>query len=137
MTLTKETNLEHYKERLKRILKEHYKDPRMIFYGIQKHIDPEIKVTCGVYTSNILDWMAQEYKQEILDKVEKKYLSDVIRPFRKEVLEILKLEDHESNQEYLVIQVGHDCVELPRFKKETMYKGMAYYRAYRPEDLGL
>lgn len=70
--MEKETNLEHYKGRLKRILKEHYKDPGMIFYSIQDDIDPEIQRTSDFFTTSILDWMAQEYKPEPLDYVEKK-----------------------------------------------------------------
>ena len=136
MTLQKETNLEHYKERLKRILKEHYKDPGMIFYSIQDDIDPEIQRTSDFFTSSILDWMAQEYKPELLDKVERKYLSEVIRPFRKEVIAIKKLEVP-SGREYILIILKDDGMHFPCFKKDTMYKGMKLEKRYTPEELGL
>ena len=134
--MEKETNLEHYKERLKRILKEHYKDPGMIFYSIQDNIDPEIQRTSDFFTASILDWMAQEYKPEILDKVEKKYLSEVIRPFRKEVTTIKKLEVP-SGREYILIILKDDGMHFPCFKKDTMYKGMELEKRYTPEELGL
>lgn len=135
--MEKETNLEHYKERLKRILKEHYKDPGMIFYSIQDDIDPEIQRTSDFFTATILDWMAQEYKPEILDKVEKKYLSEVIRPFREEVIDITKMKDFVRYRDFIRIQVGDEYMFLPRFERDTMYKGMEYDKPYKPEELGL
>lgn len=134
--MEKETNLEHYKERLKRILKEHYKDPEMIFYSIQYNIDPEIQHTNNFFTASILDWMAQEYKPEILDKVEKKYLSEVIRPFREEVIAIKKLEVP-SGREYILIILKYDGMHFPCFEKGKMYKGMKLEKRYTPEELGL
>lgn len=135
--MSRETNLEHYKERLKRILKEHYKDPGMIFYSIQDDIDPEIQRTSDFFTATILDWMAQEYKPEILDKVEKKYLSEVIRPFREEVIDITKMKDLVRYRDFIRIQVGDEYMFLPRFEKDTMYKGLEYDKPYKPEELGL
>lgn len=134
--MSRETNLEHYKESLKRILKEHFNDPEMIFYSIQYNIDPEIQRTGDFFTDSILDWMAQEYKPEILDKVEKKYLSEVIRPFRKEVIAIKKLEVP-SGREYILIILKDDGMHFPCFKKDTMYKGMKLEKRYTPEELGL
>lgn len=135
--MEKETNLEHYLHRLKRVVKEKYNSPRMIFDTIQDYIDPQINHNCVEYTTDILEWMAQEYKGEILDYAEKKYLSEVIRPFRKEIKFISKLRDVASSQEFITIRVGLDYVSLPRFEKDTMYKGMEPYKDYKPEDLGL
>lgn len=135
--MEKETNLEHYKKRLKRILKEQYAHPSEIFYHIQRYIDPEIKTSSVEYTTSILDWMAQEYKEEILDYAEKKYLSEVIRPFRKEVTGIVKQKDMIYRQDFITILVGEDYSSLPRFERDTMYKGMEYDKTYKPEELGL
>lgn len=134
--MEKETNLEHYKKRLKSILKKYYKDPSMIFFNIQNYIDPEIKTISVNYTSSILEWMTQEYKQKLLDKVEKKYLSEVIRPFRKEVIAIEKLETY-TGEEYILILFKDDCMHFPSFKKGRMYKGMKLEKRYTPEELGL
>nr|DAJ89967.1 MAG TPA: hypothetical protein [Caudoviricetes sp.] len=134
--MEKETNLEHYKERLKRILKMKYKDPQTVFHDIKAYIDPEIQRTSDFFTSSILDWMAQEYKPELLDKVEKKYLSEVIRPFRKEVTTIKKIEAP-AGREYISILLKDDGMCLPCFKKDTMYKGLELEKGYTPEELGL
>ncbi len=135
--MEKETNLEHYLERLKSVVKEAYGSPILIFNSIQHYMDQEIEHNHKDYTSDILDWMAQEYKAEILDYAEKKYLSEVIRPFRKEVTDIVKLKDSAYCQDFIQILVGVDYVSLPHFDKGKMYKGMEYNRAYKPEELGL
>lgn len=134
--MKKETNLEHYKEILKSILKEHFKDPGMIFYSIRDDIDPEIQRTSDFFTATILDWMAQEYKEEILDKVEKKYLREVIEPFREEVIAIEKLETP-TGEEYILILFKDDSMHFPSFKKDTMYKGLEPEKRYTPEELRL
>ncbi len=135
--MEKETNLEHYLHRLKRIVKEKYNSPRMIFDTIQDYIDPQIKHNCIEYTTDILDWMAQEYKAEILDYAEKKYLSEVIRPFRKAVNGITKLTDTLRYRDFIRIQVGDAYLTFPSFEKGTRYKGMEYDKTYKPEELGL
>lgn len=136
MTPQKETNLEHYKGRLKKILKMGYKDPQTVFHDIKAYIDPEIQRTSDFFTSSILDWMAQEYKPELLDKIEKKYLSEVIRPFRKEVTVIKKL-GTPAGKEYILIILKDDSMSFPSFKKGRMYKGLELEKRYTPEELGL
>lgn len=137
MTPQKETNLEHYKGRLKKILKMGYKDPQTVFQDIKASIDPEIQRTSDFFTDTILEWMAQEYKEEILDYAEKKYLSEVIRPFREEVNGITKLTDSLRYRDFVRIQVGDDYLTFPQFEKGTWYKGMEYDKTYKPEELGL
>lgn len=134
--MEKETNLEHYKEILKSILKEHFKDPGMIFYSIRDDIDPEIQRTSDFFTATILDWMAQEYKEEILNYAEKKYLREVIEPFREEVIAIEKLETP-TGEEYILILFKDDSMHFPSFKKDTMYKGLELEKRYTPEELRL
>lgn len=135
--MEKETNLEHYLHRLKRIVKEKYNSPVMIFNTIQDYVDPQIKHDCIEYTTDILEWMAQEYKGDILDYTEKKYLSEVIGPFREEVIDITKMKDLVRYKDFIRIQVGDEYMFLPRFGRDTMYKGMEYDREYKPEELGL
>lgn len=135
--MEKETNLEHYLERLKSVVKEAYGSPILIFNSIQKYMDPGIQRNHEDYTSDILEWMAQEYKEEILDYAEKKYLSEVIRPFRKEVNGITKLTDSLRYRDFVRIQVGDDYLTFPQFEKGTWYKGMEYDKTYKPEELGL
>lgn len=135
--MEKETNLEHYLPEVKRAVQAAYGRPTQIFDTIQKYIDPGIKRNHLDYTSDILEWMAQEYKGDILDYAEKKYLSEVIRPFRKEVNDIKKLTDSVHYRDFILIQVGDDYLTFPHFEKGTRYKGMEYDKTYKPEELGL
>lgn len=79
--------------------------------------------------------------KEILDKVEKEYLENFLRPFKEEVKEITKIRKAFSFQnEMLHIglkDIGSYDIILPDFKKGTMYKGMELYEAYTLQELGL
>lgn len=146
--MKKETNLEYYLPELKMLVKEAYGSPKLIFTRIKRHLDPEIKSTQDTYTGDILDWMAQPHEMSILDSKEKKYLSEVIRPFRKEVKAIRKQEDpaDPAGKEYIQICLEKDLMNLPRekdlmtfpsFEKGEMYEGLEPYKNYTPEELGL
>lgn len=77
----------------------------------------------------------------ILDDVEKEYLSAVIKPFRDRVKHICKVWYITSSSEYqrIYITLSDDSynIDLPLFKKETMYKGMKTGKSYTLEELGL
>lgn len=82
------------------------------------------------------DW--QEYKEEILDKKEKEYLSAVIKPFRDEIKYIVKDDRYTGDREYIFIVIKNDCsITFPYFKKNAMYKGMELDKEYTLEELGL
>lgn len=134
--MEKETNLEHYMHRLKRVVKEAYGSPINIFNSIRNYIDPEIKHNHVEYTTDILEWMAQPYERPLLDSTEKKYLSEVIGPFKEEVTFIEKLEST-FGKEYILIILKDDGMHFPSFEKGKMYKGMEPKKRYTPEDLGL
>lgn len=78
------------------------------------------------------------YNCEVLDKVEKKYLSAVIRPFKKEIKyirkNIFRLVD---KYEYIEINLGGEAIVFPNFKKGTMYKNMKPNKKYTLKELGL
>ena len=80
--------------------------------------------------------MAQEYKGEILDYAEKRYLSEVIRPFREEVIAIEKSEAP-AGKEYISIFLKDDGMHFPYFAKDTRYSGLELEKKYTPEELGL
>jgi hypothetical protein len=75
-------------------------------------------------------------KEEILDDIEKKYLSAVIKPFRDRVKYISK-NFAVNDREYISINVNGTWVFLPYFKKGTMYKGMEINEIYSLKELGL
>lgn len=81
------------------------------------------------------DW--ELYKEPILDKEEKEYLENVLRPFKNKVNWVAK-NGCGNNFEYLWFDLREDdglC--LPSFKKDTMYKGMKPNKHYTLEELGL
>lgn len=81
---------------------------------------------------------AEEEKKEILDKVEKNYLTNVIKPFKKRVKYIVKAESiMRDEKEVLKIQLDNDDMILPYFKAGTMYKGMEIDKEYTLEELGI
>lgn len=85
------------------------------------------------------NWLEEEYVPNILEEKEKEYLAAVIKPFRKDVEWIEKIERYYGENEYIHITVkrNEDCCELPTFKKGTMYKGMEVDKKYTLEELGL
>ena len=83
-------------------------------------------------------WLLSEAKEPILDEVERKYLSDVIRPFKKKVVFIAKVPTSVGNGEYVCIcTFPHERMFFPVFEKGTMYKGMEDRRHYSLKELGL
>lgn len=83
----------------------------------------------------LLEWANSEYKEPILDEVEKRYLKRIINPFRDKVLYIQKASIGTDN-----IRIGiknDNTINLPCFKKDTMYKGMKTWEKYTLEDLGI
>lgn len=78
-----------------------------------------------------------EARETILDDVEKRYLSAVIRPFRNKVKYIYKT-SFTSDKEYICIELDNDeNFIFPNFKANTMYKGMKVDRRYTLKELGL
>ena len=75
-------------------------------------------------------------EKEILDDVEKEYLSAVIRPFKDKVIYIIKWDC--AIGEYITIGISNDVpITFPNFKKGTMYKGMEVNKNYTLKELGL
>lgn len=140
--MNKETNLEHYKEELKKIFITDGSNPVSVASKIANKLDKNMILRAGnkYYIEDILDWMAQPYKEPVLDDVEKAYLSAVIKPFRKNVNYISKIDvNYPTFKQFISIKVNHtQCVNLPNFsKKSGMYKGMEVNKHYTLEELGL
>lgn len=132
-----ETNLEHYKEDLKGILLFHFDSPRAVIKLIREKFGCQIKVE-KYATDAILEWMAQPYKEPILDDAERKYLADVIRPFRNKIDTISKFQTRDDSSQYIYIGMkDRRWSNLPCFPKGTMYKGMKAGKHYSLKELGL
>lgn len=77
-----------------------------------------------------------EYKPEILDEAEKRYLKEVIRPFRDKVTYIRKFVCSTGDAKIdIVVENWYIC--LPTFPKNQMYKNMEDDKEYTLEELGL
>ena len=126
------TNLEFYKEDIKR---------KLCDFDFNRAIREVLNDDHAIDEYKLLDWLCEEYS--ILDKEEKEYLSAVIRPFRKRVISLTKASGIEIKYEKLEIVVklpdkpSKTCVQLPYFKRGTMYKGMELNKDYTLEELGL
>lgn len=75
---------------------------------------------------------------QILDDVERRYLSTVIKPFKNQVRSIVKhYSSINSGKEYLAIITDGCWMMFPEFEASTMYKGMKTNREYTPDELCL
>lgn len=79
-----------------------------------------------------------------LTEEEKKYLSGVIKPFKKDYKIMVRKLRTACGEEYIYIcfyRSGTDYIEgaasLPQFKANTMYAGMKARKEYSLEELGL
>lgn len=86
-----------------------------------------------------------EIEKPILNDVERRYLENVLRPFKDRILFAKKanIYDTDRDYEYVWFEVvtpdneNYDYLILPYFIKDTMYKGMEYDKKYSIEELGL
>lgn len=77
-----------------------------------------------------------------MDEVEKEYISNIIKPFKDRVISIEMRQVFNNN--YIVIALQNkfqkgceECIVLPEFEKDTMYKNMEVNRKYKLEELDL
>ena len=98
--------------------------------------------SCKVCKQKAIEWLLSEYKETILDGVEREYLKAVIRPFRKIIVTVSKNRLN-NDLEYIAIRVKplkedeEENMCFPAFKIGTMYKGMEVDKKYSLEELGL
>lgn len=93
---------------------------------------------CKKCLGESLEWLNQEYKDPILDDVERKYLSAVIKPFRKKISYIRKSKDVSNGKKYIKIELcDGDTMYFPYLANDEMYKGMKLDRNYTLEELEL
>lgn len=81
-----------------------------------------------------------EYKPEILDEAEKRYLRNVVRPFKDKVKYVKKIVFSDGDAKISIrIEENNKIwyIGFPPFKKDRMYKGMEENKEYTLEKLGL
>lgn len=97
---------------------------------------------CRGCAERFLKWLLEEAKEPVLDVAERKYLFEVIRPFRNKITYIVKAIHYEADRQYISIKTKGkngfiDSLNFPDFEKDTMYKGMVIDKPYTLEELGL
>ena len=79
-----------------------------------------------------------ERKEEILDEVEKRYLTEVIRPFRKRIQCIQKKKEITEINPYIrIVFEDNDKLVFPYITDNSIYKGMEVNKKYTLKELGL
>lgn len=78
----------------------------------------------------------------VLNRQEKDYLENVLRPFKDKVSYVVKLHKFANiDEEFLFIVFESDSdtsfFNFPVFQKDTMYKGMEVGKEYTLKELGL
>lgn len=93
-------------------------------------------------SSSIMDLLLLgkfEIKKPILNKQEKQYLENVVKPFKNRVKYIAKHKElFNGDLEYIMISVRDDySIFLPKFKSGSMYNGMEANKTYTLKELRL
>lgn len=95
----------------------------------------------SLFSDKFLNQKIEIKVPDILDKEEKEYLSNVIKPFRDRVINIKKVGI--SDKYFISIKIHSsfnlsqiECTDLPIFITD-IYKGMEVDKCYTLEELGL
>ena len=102
---------------------------------------------CDICKARTKEWLEQEYvepKPQILNKEEKEYLENFIRPFKDKIIAIKKKEGYIPNETYGYIMIyyiefegEYHFLDLPYFDLSKDYKGMYTDAVYTLKELGL
>lgn len=102
-------------------------------YDIRNWIDYK-----NIFKDDFLNQKIQVKVPDILDAVERKYLADIIRPFRSAVMSIAKITSCcYMTKSFIQINTTSGNIILPYFIGNSMYKGMEKDRRYTIKELGL
>ena len=81
---------------------------------------------------------AVQFRKDVLDKTERKYLKEVLRPFRSRVVSVNKEKLPLNSGYYLRVRLDdRDSFTFPSFPTGAMYNGMELYREYTLGELGI
>lgn len=79
-----------------------------------------------------------QFRKDVLDKTERKYLKAVLKPFRKRVVSVNKAKLPLNSGYYLWVRLEDgDSLTFPSFSAGAMYNGMELYHEYTLEELGI
>lgn len=131
-------NIEKYKDQILNIQKEKWLSIECAI-GNVRGVHLPCNQKCRECELLSLIWLSEEYKEPVLDEVEREYLKAVIRPFRNKIDTISKFRTWDDNSQYIYIKMKDNnySSNLPCFPKGTMYKGMEVGKYYTLQELGL
>ena len=91
------------------------------------------------YSQKYLGGMKFKYEVPPLDAIEKEYINNIIKPFKKKLYGIKVVKHVAGESEWITIVGGGGDLNasFPMFKKGTMYEGMDLEKRYTLEELGL
>lgn len=95
-----------------------------------------------MYSDKFLNQEVEIEAPDILDKVEKKYLRNIIKPFRDRVIYIKKVKSYYNDAYFISINISSkyipegEIICFPFFNNK-MYEGMEDRKEYTLEELGL
>ena len=116
---------------------------KLTTYGLRKRYHLLQEWSDSNMLDNILLGRVEIVKKakSILDDAEKKYLGNIIKPFRNKIKYIRKISSPTKNFEYIRICYQDNnytnVLNFPDFKVGAMYKGMEQDQLYTPKELGL
>lgn len=109
------------------------KNKQYLDFGNHNHQVHELK--CDAKFNQKCRWYIEI---EVLDEVEKRYLSRVINPFKNKVAWIMKIKKDKNEYQYIkIMYTSKEYTLLPRFTKDAMYKEMELNKPYTLTNLGL
>lgn len=95
--------------------------------------------SCSTCKEKAIEWLCSEYKEPVLDEIERNYLSHTLNPFKLYIRSVVKYPCTQAGceREYICVRFMGSAWQFPSFKKGSMYKGMKCNREYTLEELGL
>lgn len=129
-------NIEKYKNQ---IINAYHADLSCCVHSDILHLD--CVENCSECKKYVVEWLLEEYSEPILDDVERKYLSAIIKPFKNYVTGIIKVKDDCKKDKYFICIIvkksTYEYLNFPWFEENSMYKGMKENKKYTLEELGL
>ncbi len=120
------TNLEYYKEEIKR-----WESFLKVYIDCTgKEID----------YGEIIDWLLEEYRKPLLTEDDKKYLRQLEKTLDIEIEKVCK-QDDTRNTEHIAItyntKIEREHLSLPAYERKKKFSKLDYGKEYTMEELGL
>lgn len=129
-------NIEKYKDQILNIHKEKWLSIECAI-GNVRGVHLPCNQKCNECELLSLIWLSKEAKEPILDDVERKYLSSLLKPFKSDVVSITKIKTGKCKA-FLFIKIRvYNSFSLPLFESGKMYRNMELNKEYTLEELGL